>query len=70
MWKSGFIFAVFFSKVANVSAKSGFLDFGKVFYYRFFFVFWKIFIETFPKFGQIWKLFRDDYHNLKENIHP
>ena len=26
--------------------------------------------ETFPKFGQIWKLFRDDYHNLKENIHP
>ena len=26
--------------------------------------------ETFPKFGQIWKLFRDDYHNLKGNIHP
>ena len=26
--------------------------------------------ETFPKFGQIWKLFRDDYHNLMKNIHP
>ena len=27
-------------------------------------------IETFPKFGQIWKLFRDIYHNLIGNIHP
>ena len=27
-------------------------------------------IKTFPKMGQIYKLFRDDYHNLMKNIYP
>ena len=26
--------------------------------------------KTFPKMGQIYKLFRDDYHNLMKNIYP
>ena len=27
-------------------------------------------IKTFPKMCQIYKLFRDDYHNLMKNIYP
>ena len=52
-----------------IQKECGNLDFFSLFFQKL-----QIFLisgkETFPKFGQIWKLFRDDYHNLKENIHP
>ena len=59
-------FSLFFSKVATAALLLMIFGFRKSFS--------QIFLisekETFPKFGQIWKLFRDDYHNLKGNIHP
>ena len=52
-----------------IQKECGNLDFFSLFFQKL-----QIFLisgkETFPKFGQIWKLFRDDYHNLKGNIHP
>ena len=58
-------FHCFFSKVATASS----MDFwiSEKFFLQIFLISGK---ETFPKFGQTWKLFRDDYHSLKGNIHP
>ena len=52
-----------------IQKECGNLDFFSLFFQKL-----QIFLisgkETFPKFGQIWKLFRDVYHNLTGNIHP
>ena len=52
-----------------IQKECGNLDFFSLFFQKL-----QIFLisgkETFPKFGQTWKLFRDDYHSLKGNIHP
>ena len=72
MWKSGF-FSLFFSHMSENNPTALMLvqsaDFwiSEKFFLQIFLISGK---ETFPKFGQIWKLFRDDYHNLKGNIHP
>ena len=52
-----------------IQKECGNLDFFHCFFksYRFFLISGK---ETFPKFGQIWKLFRDVYHKITGNIHP
>ena len=70
-------FSLFFSKVATAAllliSLLAILDaivsflISEKFFLQIFLISGK---ETFPKFGQTWKLFRDDYHSLKGNIHP